>query len=261
MQDWDSTIRTMDYAFQPIVDIRTGLCIGYEALLRGHASAGFASIDAVFDAAYADRSLFKLDILLREKAIERFTSIPHHSRVTLFYNLDGRVLDMPDYVVGRTRELLRARGLDSESLCFEVSERHELASSETVRGLLEHYRSQEFRIALDDYGTGCCGLRTLYRTEPHFLKIDRFFIDHIQEDARKQRIVETVVNLSHGLGIHVVAEGVETPEELRACRELGCDSVQGYLICRPTLKTEGLPMVYEVMHDDDAMKDAAAAAR
>ncbi len=77
----------MDYAFQPIVSIYWGVCLGYEALLRGWEAAGFASIQDVFDAAFAGQNLFHVELALREKAVRKFTEIRHRRKTKLFFNI------------------------------------------------------------------------------------------------------------------------------------------------------------------------------
>lgn len=250
---WESVVGKLDFAFQPIVNVHTGACYGYEALLRGSDDLGFDSIHSLFDAACEDLQLHKLDLALRSMAASKFTQIAHHRRAKLFFNMDGRVLEMPDYQQGRTGEILAGLGLAPGTMCFEVSERHDMISSHRMMEVLGQYKAQGFRIALDDYGCGHAGLELLYHSEPDFIKIDRFFIDAIAQDSRKRLFVSNVIAMAHLLGISVICEGVESAEELRVCREVGCDYVQGYLIQRPTLNVGMLlsayPIVLEALPD------------
>ncbi len=242
---WEGIIERLHFALQPIVNVHTGAAYGYEALLRGWESAGFQSIHDLFDAAHEELLLHQLDIRLRIKAIETFVQLPHHREARLFFNLDHRVTDMPDYRPGVTSEILEKHGLMTDSLCLEVSERHDVASSDRSLRTLRHYRQQLFRIAVDDYGAGFSGLRLLYQSEPDFVKIDRFFIEGIASDPKKKLFVSNVVNLAHTLGALVIGEGVETEEELRVCREVGCDLVQGYFIQHPVTALVDVQQVYE----------------
>jgi diguanylate cyclase (GGDEF)-like protein len=246
---WGSIVDGLDFAFQPIVNIHTGACYGYEALLRGTDTLGFDTIHGFFDAACDDLQLHGLDLVLRAKAVAKFMQIAHHRRAKLFYNMDGRVLEMPDYKQGYTGEALEALGLNPGTMCFEVSERHDLTSSLRVVDVLGQYRSQGFKIALDDYGCGHAGLELLYHSEPDFIKIDRFFIDGIARDSRKRLFVSNVIAMAHLLGISVICEGVESLDELRVCREAGCDFVQGYLIQRPTVNVGMLLSAYPAVLD------------
>lgn len=244
---WDAALDALDYAFQPIVNSHSGVCYGYEALLRGWEQAGFDSIRDVFDSAFDEQMLCSVDLALREKAIDGFVRLPHFRSTRIFYNLDSRVLEMPDYQQGRTRQLLRLHGLDSDAMCLEVSERHDVSGSDSIISALETYRAQRFGMAVDDYGAGFSGMQLLYHSKPDFIKIDRFFIDDVATDARKRLFVANTISMAHLLGVRVVCEGVETAEELQCCQELGCDLVQGYFIQAPTTRTAELLSAYPIV--------------
>jgi len=246
-EQWSRIVSSLDYAFQPIVSIHTGLSLGYEALLRNWNNEGFSGIQEVFDGAYEDGMLFQVELWLREKAIRKFTTIKGHQSMKLFFNIDNRVLIMPDYSPGHTSRLLQRYGLLPESLCFEISERHELDYLGNYDNILSIYRQQAYKIAIDDFGAGYSGLRLLYHSEPDFIKIDRFFIAGIETDSKKKLFVGKVLNLAHILGIIVIAEGVETEKEYYICKEIGCDYIQGYLVQRPTLNVAELNEKYELI--------------
>lgn len=231
--DWLSRLSYTDFAFQPIVNIHTGICYGYEALLRNFEAAGFASVDDLFDRAYRDHVLYAVELALREKAICKFSQLEWKNHVKLFFNLDNRVLSAKAYKPGNTVNILKYHNLSQDSLCFEISERHELPHAKKAIDILNAYRSQGFKIAVDDCGTGFAGLKLLYYTKPDFIKIDRFFIQDITHDPNKRLFVSSIVNLAHVMGSIVVAEGVETKEEYYSCLNIGCDLIQGYLIQYP----------------------------
>lgn len=232
---WSNVLSRVDVAFQPIVDAKTGMCFGYEALLRGHKELGFVSIPELFDRAHEDVMLYAFDLGLREKAIVKFSAIERRGGARLFYNLDNRILEMPDYSPGNTTELLRTHGLDPAAMCFEVSERHEFESYQLASEILRRYGRQSHMIAVDDYGAGFSGLQMLYHCRPDVIKIDRFLIEGVAEDPRKRLFVSHVIRMARDLGVTVVAEGVETLREWRVCADLGCDLVQGYAVAHPTV--------------------------
>ncbi len=255
---WLSRIFHVDYAFQPIVNIHSGICYGYEALLRNHEAAGFSSIAEFFDAAYRDNVLYAIDLYLREKAIAKFAQLEWRKHVKLFFNLDNRVLNSADYKPGNTLNQLKFSNLSQDTFCFEISERHELHHSQEVADVLNNYRSQGFKIAVDDCGAGFAGLKLLYYIRPDFIKIDRFFIQDITEDLHKRIFVSSLVNLAHILGSIVVAEGVETVKEYYSCRNIGCDLVQGYLVQRPTVDMGQLQIHYDhinALSEEEQRKD------
>ncbi|MBN2810019.1 MAG: GGDEF domain-containing protein [Deltaproteobacteria bacterium] len=244
-EKWQQAVTEVDFAFQPIVNLYTGVCFGFEALLRNFDEAGFGSIQAFFDSAFNDDYLFQVDMMLREKVFAKFAQIPFHQKVKIFYNIDNRIMILPAFEPQSMCDLLERYGLKKSSICFELSERHEFQSHVSTFNFLRLARKRTYKIAVDDFGAGFAGLQLLYRSEPDYIKIDRFFITGIAEDARKRLFIETIVNMAHTLAIKVIAEGVETAEEFSACRQIGCDYVQGYLIQRPTTQISTLNSYYE----------------
>jgi hypothetical protein len=97
---------------------------------------------------------------------------------------------------------------------------------------------------LDDFGTGYSGLKTLYYLDPQYIKIDRFFITDILKDKKKKLFISNIINIAHQSGIKVLAEGVETLDELNVCRDIGCDLAQGYYIQKPVKSIGSLQFEY-----------------
>lgn len=244
---WALRTEQIDYAFQPIVNIHTGVCLGYEALLRDYEKAGFRSIQDFFDSAFEEGMLAHVELLLRKKAVEKLSGINHYQRVRLFFNLDNRALSLSDDIGGGMPAILARYGLHQDFICFEMSERHEFQYTDDTKAMLNAYKHFGYKIAIDDFGTGFSGLQLLYHSEPDFIKIDRFFITNIENDSRKKLFLSKVLNLAHILGIMVIAEGVETKKEYFICREIGCDFVQGYLVQRPTVNLAELKFKYETI--------------
>ena len=238
----------VEIAFQPIVSLSTGRCYGLEALFRGHNELGFAEIHDVFDAAEGFGVLHQLDSVVFDKALQAFVTLTFHDSVRLFLNLDNRTPSTKDFDARRSRQLLDRWGVDPYKVILEISERHEI-SLDHIGGFVDDYRDQGFRLAVDDFGAGFAGLRLLYGSKADFVKIDRFFVSEIATDQHKKLFVSRIVELSHTLGIRVIAEGVETVRELLACREIGCDFAQGYFIQRPTMELDTLTNRYPVIED------------
>ncbi len=249
LERWKRIVSSLDFALQPIVNIYSGFVFGFEVLLREWQAAGFHSIQHVFDTAFSERKLYTLDMLLREKAIDKFVKLPFHQKCKLFYNLDNRVLLMPDYAPGNTGKLLTKNGLHPSMTVFEISERHEMEFIKATEAILNQYKQQAFKIAIDDFGSGFSGLQLLFRSEPELIKIDRFFIEGSDSIPKKRLLLSSIVNLAHMLGVLVIAEGVETEAEFMVCKMIGCDLVQGYLIQRPVQDLDLLKSRYESVMD------------
>ncbi len=259
LRNWQQVVEKVDFAFQPIVSPHTGHVFGYEALLRRWDEAGFNSIQALFDTAWDTGNLHTVDMLLRAKAIEKFAKLPSAKRLKLFYNFDNRVIKTEDYQPGQTAALLADAGLERDTIFLEISERHDISNAGYLQDILLRYRSQGFKIAIDDYGSGFAQLRALYECEPDIIKIDRFFIDGIDRDRRKELFVTQITAFAHMIAAQVVAEGVETREEFLCCRRLGCDLVQGFFIARPSLdlpqQTDLVPVAADIAADSRRQSD------
>lgn len=243
-------LHLLDVAFQPIVDIHSGALIGVEALLRGTDELGFESIFAFFDQLYADNVLYTFDLKLREKVIEKFCTIDNHRQLKLFYNIDNRLLNTTHFAKGNTSKILQRYGLDHKSMVFELSEHNEIANFEHFTKLMDHYAQEGFCIAIDDFGIGQSGYKHLYHSAPNLIKIDRFFLQSIDQDPKKKILVRHMVQLATLMGARVIAEGVETIPELMVCKEVGCHLLQGYLVQRPMLDVAALRSRYEHVSSD-----------
>lgn len=235
---WIKKLEILEIAFQPILNIHTGKTYAVEALLLNFKEAGFPSIFALFDQVYQESILYSFDIALREKTFKQFTLIKEYKNIKLFYNLDNRLFEMPNFERGNTKPLLKKFGIKKENICFEISERYEIASSSNLEKVLHHYKNDNFCIAIDDFGVGYSGYKLLYDSTPNVIKIDRFFLQDIEKSIKKQLMLRSITNLAIQLGIQVIAEGVETKAELLMCKDIGCHLVQGYLVQKPTIKTK-----------------------
>jgi len=242
---WKHNLKVLDFAFQPILNINTGDIYGVEALLRNYEQVGYESVFELFDDVYKDDLLYRFDIALREKAIEKFTKIKDHNSIKLYYNLDNRLFSMPDFKTGNTKKIIKKYNLLKENLCFEISERHEIQGQNYLQKILEHYKDENYCIAIDDFGVGYSGYKLLYEATPDVIKIDRFFLSDIEKNPKKKLMVRSITHLAIQLGIKVIAEGIETIEELLTCRDIGCHYIQGYFIQRPTTNTEKIQKNYE----------------
>ncbi|MFT7004198.1 MAG: diguanylate cyclase (GGDEF)-like protein [Sulfurimonas sp.] len=233
-KEWYYKLEILDIAFQPILNIHTGKIFAVEALLRNYKEVGFESIFSLFDAVYKEGLLYSFDLELRKKTIEKFTHISIYEDIKLFYNLDNRLFEMPNFVQGNTKKILQEYNIKKDTMCFEISERHNIDSVKDMQTIMQHYKDENYCIAIDDFGVGYSGYKLLYDAKPDILKIDRFFLQDVNKHPKKKTMIKSITHLAIQLGIQVVAEGVETKEELLICRDVGCHLVQGYFAQRPT---------------------------
>ena len=242
---WLQRLSKIDFAFQPIVNINDGLIFGYEALLRNYREAGFDSIVELFDSAYIENILHTVDLKLRAIAIRKFKRISWHHKAKLFYNIDNRIWESPDYRFELAMSLFDEIQFDADSFCAEISEKHLIDYDSSIFNKLKSAKKKGLKVAVDDCGAGFSGLKLMYYSEPDYVKIDRFFIMDIAKNPRKRLFVSNIVNISHMIGSIVIAEGVESKDEYYICREIGCDLVQGYYVDYPQVDLNRLCVQYE----------------
>jgi diguanylate cyclase (GGDEF)-like protein len=225
--------RTITPSFQPIVDLHSGEVLGFEALSRGPAGSPLASAAMLFDTATRAGSgkLWELELACRERILEQ---IPEEGPGGfLFMNVDPFVLLDARFSADVTRARLEGSRLRPEQIVFEITERRAISDFEQFRAAAEHYHRLGFQIAIDDAGAGYSGLQTLVRTRPQFVKLDQELIRNIHVHGLKQNLLRFFVNFARSSGFQLIAEGIETPEELEAVMRLGIHYGQGYFIARP----------------------------
>jgi EAL domain-containing protein (putative c-di-GMP-specific phosphodiesterase class I)/GGDEF domain-containing protein len=248
IEKWKEILQRIDYAFQPIVNIHNGVCIGYEALLRNHESAGFPTIHSIFDSAFEEQILLEIDKRFRAKAFKKFCTLENASNYKFFYNVDNRILLIPNFISKCSIPDCEGMSFEPSNLCFEISEKHQYSSLIFAKSILTLFKQQGFKIAIDNFGAGYSGLQILYYSKPDYLKIDISFINELAKYTKKKLFVSKVIDLAHLMGITVIAEGVETEDEFYACKEICTDFIQGYLIQKPTTQIEKLKPKYEYVN-------------
>ncbi|MFN7103418.1 MAG: bifunctional diguanylate cyclase/phosphodiesterase [Pseudorhizobium sp.] len=224
----------LETAFQPIVEVATGTVFGYETLMRGFDRIGFSNPIELLDQAAAAGQLLPLEQMMAGRSLAKFATVPDFASVTLFLNLDVRLIKDGDYIIERLVQHLGKLNIPPSSVCFELSERFDNTSVPEFAALVLKLRKAGFKLAIDDFGVGHGEMKLLCDYQVDYLKIDRHFIDGMDKSPRKRHLVKNIVHIAHVLGIRVIAEGIETEAELMACREYGVDLVQGYFIARPT---------------------------
>lgn len=217
--------------YQPIVRLEDGAVIGYEALSRGPRDTEFESPMALLAEAERSQCLWDLEILLRRLAIERSAGLEEGQ--TLFLNVDPRIIKDPGFQQGLTREYLEAVSLKPSAIIFEITERYAIKDYQAFNRVLDNYREQGYQIAIDDAGAGYSGMHTIAVTQPNYVKIDMDIVRNVHSDPMRQAIVKSFVLLGQTANIRIIAEGIESREELKTLVRLGVYSGQGFYLQRP----------------------------
>ncbi len=222
--------------YQPILDLRTLRIVGFEALARWqHPSRGLVlPVDFIALAEESDL-IVAIGRVILEKACRQaqlWRMRWPDENLGMSVNLSPRQFLDPDLANG-IRQVLRTSGLEPSALELEITESSVMDRSEQSLGVLQQLRSLGVRIVLDDFGTGYSSLAYLRQLPLDTIKVDRSFVTDLDVRDPNVGIIRAVVSLAHGLGITVVAEGIETDEQARRLRELGCDMGQGYAWAHP----------------------------
>jgi EAL domain-containing protein (putative c-di-GMP-specific phosphodiesterase class I) len=222
---------TMNY--QPIAEL-TGLeVIGYEALVRGPDGSEFHSPTDLFYAAAQVDLQSELDSLCRRKALLEAKSLPTDAK--LFLNCLPTAMRDPSFGGDAVRRTLEDCGLTPQEIVLEISERHAIENFSIFREARDYYGGLGFKIALDDTGAGYASLRAVMELAPDYIKLDSAFVASIDADQPRQALVQSLAVASRKLGAKIIAEGIETPDELATLRDLGIPLGQGFLLGRPKL--------------------------
>lgn len=227
-------IRTV---FQPIVSLRDGSVLGHEALSRMTCESEIRNPEQLFRVAGESDRLWDLELLCRTTALKTtFLNSGSAYGKKLFLNVNPNIMHDEKFRQGFTREYLQQYGIRPESIIFEITERNAVADMGGFRGTVEHYKEQNYRIAVDDAGAGFSGLNLISDIHPHYIKLDMNLVRSIDRDTFKHALVKSMVELSQTAGVQLIAEGVETRAELATLVDLGVQYAQGYFIQRPDEK-------------------------
>ena len=217
--------------FQPIVSLKTGEIVSFEALSRITLESCQINIEELFKIANTLEQSWKLDQLCRKCAIKASQQMPLGKK--LFINVDANILLDQDFVQGFTKEYLKKYHLDSNNIVFELSETTSIEDKHLFKQAVRHYRSQGFEIAIDDVGSGYSNLNRINHTQPEYLKLDRELIQDIHLNKDKHTMVEVMVNYCKEMNYKLIVEGIETKEELECLIQLGVEYGQGYYLKKP----------------------------
>lgn len=219
--------------FQPIVPCdRPTEVFAYEALIRGRTHEGAQlSPGELFGRARSSDMLFQLDRGSRLAIIERAAAVGIQTK--LFINFTPSAIYDPAFCLRTTVAAIEKTSLKPGDIVFEVVESEEIHDTKHLLRILDFYRENGYRVALDDLGAGFSSLNLLTELRPDFIKLDMHLIRDVDTNDYKGRILRSLIDLAHNLDIPVIAEGVETHAEWRWLRNAGADLIQGYLFAKP----------------------------
>ncbi len=198
--------------FQPIVSLENGLIYGHESLSRLIHGGSITNPQELFDKARAHGLTSEIEKLCREKALSRVNEIGLNGMI--FLNVCPALLHTEGHRPGFTAELLSHLEIDHSRVVFELTEKTLISDYALFERGVAHYRSQGYRIAIDDLGDGYAGLKMLSQVVPDYVKLAQFLVSNIDSSQPRQALAEALVCYSKKIGAQVIAEGIERSEEL-----------------------------------------------
>lgn len=220
--------------YQPEVDLRTGELIGFEALARWqHAQLGAIPPDQFIPLAEQSGVILPLGRqLLRQACAQAQSWQQDHPRRDLSVAVNISARQLREGFVEEVTGVLTSTGLEPTTLVLEVTETAAMHDPETTVAILDNLRSHGVRFSLDDFGTGYSSMSYLTRMRFDQLKLDRGFVEGMSAGGANAVVAQSIVALGQSLGIPVLAEGIERPEQVGMLLRLGCEQGQGYLFGR-----------------------------
>lgn len=223
--------------YQPVVSLENGRLIGFEALVRWqHPERGLLLPREFLPLAEETGMIISLDRWVLRQACQQMSrwhdEIPTDPPLTISVNFSAKQLVQPD-LMETVEKVLEETGLDPKSLKLEITENTIMETSKFTASVFSNLQSLGVQLQIDDFGVGYSSLGYLSHFPLNALKIDRTFVGRMADDTGQLDIIQTIVSLTHRLGVGVIAEGVETQGQLDQLKQLGCEYGQGFLVSVP----------------------------
>lgn len=220
-------------AFQPIWDTGTQKPFAFEALLRGPKGTALAEPGRLFnEAGYLSFNLlFRLDMVCIGSAVRTGRILPRECMIAI--NIHGYTLEQLTSNSDAFAGLLEELEISPERIVLEITENTEVSDVRDIRRNLLAFRRLGMKVALDDTGVRHTSFEHIFWLEPDYIKVDRTLIEDIDSHERKQGLMSGMCLMSKEIGASIIAEGVESLEELRTITDIGVPYAQGYLLGRP----------------------------
>lgn len=212
--------------FQPIVSLENGDIFGYEVFSRVKEK----SVTEFFELADKTEKIWKLEKFCRKTILKMVSQLG--LKTNIFININPDIIFDEDFYQGYTLKLLKKYNIDSRKVILEITEKCS-QQKKILNEITEHYKVQNFSIALDNVGAAYSGLERICSLNPNFIKIDMKIIRGIESDTLKQSLVKSLVQFCNETGIYSVAVGVESARELDILLSLGVQFAQGFFIGIP----------------------------
>jgi diguanylate cyclase (GGDEF)-like protein len=240
--DFDNAIKNKEFIgnYQPLINFDTDDVVGAEVLVRWqHPKLGLLFPDVFIPILEKSGQIVQLDLYMLRLAVSNLTLwhdwLPEKFKLNVNVSTSG--FSSPNFIAYLQEQHLTSADITAR-LCVEITEESLILNVDAVKEHLAVLKSINIPVALDDFGTGFSSLSYLHQFSLDYLKIDKSFVDDLNEVSNKVLILDAVVNLAKALKIKTTAEGIETAEQYQKLKEIGCDLGQGYYIAKPLFDTD-----------------------
>ena len=245
--------KELHLVFQPIVDMSLGVVVGFEALMRWNKNNNIVSPAEFIPIAEETGIIVPLGTWALHDALEHLrswiTSGVVSPETTMSVNVSAKQLHDPQFI-SHVQSALRSASIAPEQLLLEVTESVMITETAQALSAMKTLTSFGVRIAVDDFGTGYSSLSVLQHFPIHSIKIDRTFVHNMTHEHDATTLVRTIVAMANALGSDVIAEGVETADQMKSLIALHCNKAQGYHFSRPVSAAEIPQSVTHIHHRD-----------
>ena len=221
--------------YQPLLDYKENKILSAEVLIRWeHKTVGFIPPDQFIPVLEKSGLIMELDMYVLEKSISTLLRLEDQLPKGFKFNINISTAGFSsDRFIMYLRKQIKNNPSLKNKICIEITEESLVSNTDIVKRHISILQGVGVSIALDDFGTGYSSLNYLEQFEFDYLKIDKSFIDEVENSKKKKLILKSIVNLSKSLDIKVTAEGIETKDQLELLKDMDCDLGQGYYIARP----------------------------
>ena len=224
--------------YQPELDLDSGQIVGFEALVRWQRPDGNLTLPSEFIPLAEETGLivelgrWVIAEACRQASVWRVHRSPGQEPIRIWINLSARQLSDPELVTF-VEQAVASTGITTDEICMEITESALMVDADSATQQLDQLRRLGISLGIDDFGTGWSQFEYLNRLPLDVLKIDRSFVHGLGRDENSAVIVNAIIELAHALGMIVIAEGVETAEQLAVLEELDCDQALGFYFAEP----------------------------
>ncbi|MEM8676537.1 MAG: EAL domain-containing protein [Cyanobacteria bacterium P01_G01_bin.67] len=224
--------------YQPIIALNTGTIAGFETLVRwNHPHKGFISPAKFIPIAEQTNLILPLGMWILQEACQQIRRLQdqlagQHTDFTVSVNISGKQFEQEDFIQ-QLDQIVADTKIDIKHLKLEITETLLMNNIEIADRIFSQLKARKIQLAIDDFGTGYSSLSYLDRFPVDTLKIDRSFVSRINEKNQASTIVKATIDLAHNLGFNIVAEGVETQQQVDQLNDWDCEFAQGYFYAKP----------------------------